>query len=156
MPGSDAISAQLETPASFIFRPGQVYSMTLGEDEYTGRGGGAHFGSAVQVMFVGCEANATMVTVDLTARTTGDPTKVSETPDVLAYDQQSHRVYLAAESGWASVFDRGDGHTTVLGSKHLAEGAHSVALDPTTHHTFFPIPKGTNGNPALWECEPTS
>ena len=39
-----------------------------------------------QVMFVGCEANATMVTVDLVNRNMIDHHEVGETPDVLAYD----------------------------------------------------------------------
>ena len=108
-----------------------------------------------QVMFVGCEANATMVTVDLVNRTVVDHHEVGETPDVLAYDPDAGRVYVAAESGWVSIFDHQQGHLTVRGSAHLADGAHSLALDPTTHHTYFPIPKGAKGSPVLWEFEPS-
>jgi hypothetical protein len=32
----------------------------------------------------------------------------------------------------------------------------SLALDPTTHHTYFPIPKGPKGSPVLWEFQPTT
>ena len=39
-----------------------------------------------QVMFVGCESNATMVTVDLANRKVIDHHGVGETPDVVAYD----------------------------------------------------------------------
>jgi DNA-binding beta-propeller fold protein YncE len=109
-----------------------------------------------QVMFVGCEANATMVSVDLGTRTVIDHHGVGETPDVLAYDPGARRVYVAAESGWVSVFDHDHGHLTARGSAHLADGAHSLALDPTTHHTYFPIPKGPKGSPVLWEFEPTT
>jgi DNA-binding beta-propeller fold protein YncE len=109
-----------------------------------------------QVMFVGCEANATMVTVDLANRTVIDHHAVGETPDVLAYDPDAGRVYVAAESGWVSIFDHHQGHLTMRGSDHLADGAHSLALDPTTHHTYLPIPKGPNGSPVLWEFEPSS
>ena len=59
-----------------------------------------------QVMFVGCEANATMVTVDLVNRNVIDRHGVGETPDVLAYDSGANRVYVAAESGWVSIFDQ--------------------------------------------------
>ncbi len=107
-----------------------------------------------QVMFVGCEANATIVTVDLANRNVIDHHGVGETPDVLAYDPGTNRVYVAAESGWVSIFDHAQGHLTVRGSAFLADGAHSLALDPTTHHTFIPIPKGHNGSPVLWEYEP--
>jgi len=109
-----------------------------------------------QVMFVGCEANATMVTVDLSSRTVVDHHGVGETPDVLAYDAGAGRVYVATESGWVSIFEHQHGHLTERGSAHLADGAHSLALDPTTHHTYFPIPKGPKGSPVLWEFEPTN
>ncbi len=110
---------------------------------------------AEHVMFVGCEANATMVTVDLVNRNVIDHHGVGETPDVLAYDAGANRVYVAAESGWVSIFDQDHGHLTERGSAYLADGAHSLALDPTTHHTFFPIPKDHNGSPVLREYEPT-
>ena len=109
-----------------------------------------------QVMFVGCEANATLVTVDLAARAVVDHHIVGETPDVLTYDPGANRVYVAAESGWVSVFDHDHGHLTVRGSAHLADGAHTLALDPTTHHSYFPIAKGSSGSPVLWEFEPTT
>src|SRR5215212_326250 len=51
-----------------------------------------------QIMFVGCEANATMITVDLADQNVIDRQKVGETPDVLAYDPGAKRVYVAAES----------------------------------------------------------
>jgi DNA-binding beta-propeller fold protein YncE len=107
-----------------------------------------------QVMFVGCEANAAMVTVDLPNRAVVDHHEVGETPDVLVYDSDAGRVYIAAESGWVSVFDHHQGHLTSQGSAHLADGAHSLALDPNSHHTYFPIPKGPKGSPVLWEFEP--
>jgi len=108
-----------------------------------------------QIMFVGCEANATMVTVDLVNRNVIDHHGVGETPDVLAYDDGAKRVYVAAESGWVSIFDHDHGHLSERGSAYLADGAHSLALDPTTHHTFIPIPKDHNGSPVLREYEPT-
>ncbi|WP_231988552.1 YncE family protein [Mycobacterium sp. 1274761.0] len=108
------------------------------------------------VMFVGCEANATTVTVDLANRAVIDHHEVGETPDVLINDSGAHRVYVAAESGWVSVFDHNQGHLIARGSSHLADGAHSLALDPTSHHTYFPIAKGPNGSPVLWEFEPSS
>nr|AIU93456.1 hypothetical protein LRS1606.22 [Rhodococcus sp. NS1] len=112
--------------------------------------------AAGQVMFVGCEADAIMVTVDLTARAVTGRDTVGQTPDVLAYDPGAHRIYVAAESGVVSVFDRSDGHTVPAGAAHLADGAHILALDPATHHTYFPIPTGPGDTPVLWEFEPTS
>ena len=107
-----------------------------------------------QVMFVGCEANATMVTVDLANQAVIDRHEVGETPDVLVCDPGANRVYVASESGWISVFGDDHGHLTVRGSAHLADGAHSLALDPTTHHSYIPVPRGPDGSPVLWEFEP--
>jgi DNA-binding beta-propeller fold protein YncE len=106
-------------------------------------------------MFVGCETNATIITVDLANRNVIDHQTVGETPDVLAYDPGARRVYVAAESGWVSIFDHDNGRLTPRGSAHLADGAHSLALDPTTHHSYLAIPKGRDGSPVLWEFEPT-
>jgi DNA-binding beta-propeller fold protein YncE len=107
-----------------------------------------------QIVFVGCEANATMVTVDLANRAVIDRHQVGETPDVLAYDPGVNRVYVAAESGWVNILDHTRGHLAAKGSSHLADGAHTLALDPATHHTYFPIPKGKDGSPVLLEFEP--
>ena len=111
---------------------------------------------AGRVMFVGCEGNATMLTVDLAGRRVVDHDSVGETPDVLVYDAGGHRVYVAAESGWVSVFDRRQGNTDPSGSAHMADGAHSLVLDPISHHSYFPIPKGADGGPELWEFEPNN
>jgi DNA-binding beta-propeller fold protein YncE len=109
---------------------------------------------AGRAMFVGCEGNASMATVDLAGRRVVDHHSVGETPDVLVYDPGARRVYVAAESGWVSIFDHRQGNTDLLGSAQLADGAHSLALDPISHHSYFPIPKGADGGPVLWEFEP--
>jgi DNA-binding beta-propeller fold protein YncE len=108
-----------------------------------------------QVMFVGCEANATMVTVDLANRHVIEHHEVGDSPDVLAYDSGTRRVYVAAESGWVSIFDQDHRRLAARGSDFLADGAHSLALDPTTHHIYIPIPKNRNGSPVLREYEVT-
>ncbi|WP_051153474.1 YncE family protein [Nocardia niigatensis] len=108
-----------------------------------------------QIMYVGCEDNATLITVDLAKHAVTDHNSVGETPDVLAYDPGPQRVYVASESGWVSVFDRRDGHPVPAGAGHLADGAHIVVVDPADHHSYFPIATGTSGSgPALWEFEP--
>ena len=83
-------------------------------------------------------------------------TGVGKQPDVLAYDQGAQRLYVAAESGTVSVFDQQDGNLTAVGSGHLADEAHVVAVDPNTYHTYFPVPAGTDGHPALLERPPTT
>ncbi|CAM3934535.1 YncE family protein [Smaragdicoccus niigatensis] len=106
-----------------------------------------------QLMFVGCESNAKLATVDLRARSVAGLNDVGPTPDVIVYDAAEHRIYVAAESGWVSVFAQKDGRTEVLGSALLADGAHTVALNPKNHHIFFPLP--TAAGPELREFAPT-
>ena len=67
-----------------------------------------------------------LVTVDLANRTVIDHQQVGDTPDVLAYDADANRIYVAAESGWVSIFDQDHGHLTASGSAFLADGAHSL------------------------------
>lgn len=107
--------------------------------------------SVRRLAFIACDGNATLLTVDLdTWRVTGT-VAVGQAPDVLAYDQQAHRLYVAAESGTVTVLDQQNRTVTPAGSGHLADGAHVVAVDPTTHHSYFPIPSAADGRPALLE-----
>ncbi|WP_298800958.1 hypothetical protein [Pseudonocardia sp. 73-21] len=66
------------------------------------------------------------------------------------------RLYVAAESGWVSLLELHDRRLSVVGSDHLADGAHVVAVDELTHHSFYPLPAGADGHPALLEAEPLS
>ena len=74
---------------------------------------------------------------------------------MLAHDAGAHRLYVAAESGVVSVLDGRDGKLRVGGSDHLADGAHVVTVDPATHHSYYPIPSGSDGHPVLLERAPT-
>ncbi|RZL82023.1 MAG: YncE family protein [Rhodococcus sp. (in: high G+C Gram-positive bacteria)] len=107
-----------------------------------------------RLAFVACDDNATLLTVDLTNWQTAGTVGVGTRPDVLAYDQGAQRLYVAAESGTVSVFDQQGGHLTAVGSGHLADGAHVVAVDQNTHHTYYPVPTGADGHPALLERAP--
>jgi DNA-binding beta-propeller fold protein YncE len=110
--------------------------------------------SGSRLGFVACDGNATLLTVDLTTGQVTGSDPVGQDPDVLAYDQNAHRLYVAAESGTVTVLDLRDRRLAVVGSDHLADGAHVVAVDPSTHHSFYPVPAGANGHPALLEREP--
>ena len=106
-----------------------------------------------RLAFVACDGNATLLTVDLTGGQVLGTDPVGEDPDVLAYDPTAHLLYVAAESGTVTVLDLRDRRLSVTGSGHLADGAHVVAVDPNTHHSFYPVPGGADGRPALLEQE---
>jgi DNA-binding beta-propeller fold protein YncE len=108
-----------------------------------------------RLVFVACDQNATLLTVDQINWTVTDTNPVGEEPDVLAYDPAAHRLYVAAESGTVTTLDLRDHRMAVTGSGHLADGAHVVAVDAGTHRSYYPVPAGSNGHPALLEREPT-
>ena len=74
---------------------------------------------------------------------------------MLAYDSAAHRLYVAAESGKLTTLDLRGHDVAVSGSGHLADNAHVVAVDPTTHRSYYPVAAGTGGRPALLEREPS-
>jgi DNA-binding beta-propeller fold protein YncE len=90
--------------------------------------------------YVACDGNDRLLTVDLTTGGVLHDQPVAHDPDVLATDAEAHRLYVASESGNLSTFDI----TIVrdprsLGDVFVAEGAHSVAVDPATHRLFLPL-----------------
>lgn len=108
-----------------------------------------------RLAFVACDGNAVLLTVDLASSQVTGTTPVGDGPDVLAYDLGAHRLYVAAESGWLTVLDLHGHQLAVAGGEHLADGAHVVAVDPHTHHSYYPIPSGPDGHPALLEGQPS-
>jgi hypothetical protein len=68
---------------------------------------------------------------------------------VLAFDPGAGQLYVAAESGWLSILTERNRRLTVTASGHLADDAHVVAVDPQTHRSYFPVPVGPDGRPAL-------
>jgi YVTN family beta-propeller protein len=107
-----------------------------------------------RLVFVVCDQNAALLTVDQTNWNVTAPNPVGEDPDVLAYDPSAHRLYVAAESGTLTTLDLRDHTLAVTGSGHLVDGAHVVAVDRNTHRSYYPVPSGNGGHPALLERAP--
>lgn len=107
-----------------------------------------------RLAFVGCEENNRLLAVDLnTWKVTGDE-EVGDFPDVLSYDQADGRLWVAAESGWLTILELDGRAMKVVGRDFLTEGAHVVAVDPTDHHAFVPVPDGGDGHPAVLDEAP--
>ena len=79
---------------------------------------------------------------------------VGADPDVLDFDTGLQRLYVASESGTVSVFAETARRLTKLGEAKLAEHAHTVAVDPTTHLVYFPL-ENIDGKPILRVMRPT-
>jgi len=114
---------------------------------------GLYVDGAQQLAFVACQDNAKLLVLDLPARTVTARLDTGNTPDVLAYDQGLHRLYVACESGVVSIFDEKHRTLVPVASAKLAENAHTVAVDQATHRVYFPL-QDIDGHPVLRIMEP--
>jgi YVTN family beta-propeller protein len=106
-----------------------------------------------RLAFIACEGNDTLIVFDMRTMRTVSSFQVGSDPDVLAYDPGLHFVYVASESGPVSVFRVETGAVTKLGDQYVGPNAHVVAVDPTTHRSYFPL-KNLDGHTALRILEP--
>jgi DNA-binding beta-propeller fold protein YncE len=100
-----------------------------------------------RIAFVAGEENHSLAMVDLRGMKVLSTYEVGEDPDVLAYDPGLRRLYVSAESGKVTVFQRNGEHLALLGSFNMAH-AHTVAVDPKTHLVYFPL-ENMDGRPQL-------
>ncbi len=100
-----------------------------------------------RLAFVTCEGDAKLLAVNLRTMRTTSTLKVADDPDVLAFDPELQRLYVACESGALDMFELRDGALTSLGG-YRAPYAHTVALDPKTHRVYLPL-QDVNGKPVL-------
>ncbi len=114
---------------------------------------GLYVDGANKLAFIACEGNAKLLVLDLQTRQVTGRFDTGDTPDVLAFDQGLHRLYVAAESGVVSVFDEQDRALAPVASGKLADHAHTVAVDQATHQVYFPL-ENLNGHPVLRVMEP--
>ena len=106
-----------------------------------------------QRAFVACENNARLAVVDMANRRQLALEAVGSDPDVLAFDGGLGRLYVAAESGVVTAFAVDGPELRKLGQGRLATKAHTVAVDPRTHHVFFPL-ENVDGHPVLRVMQP--
>ena len=76
--------------------------------------------------------------------------EVGRDPDVLAFDEGMHLVYVAAENGPLAVFSSDDSGVQRVAFQSAGPSAHSVAVATDTHHIFLPL-ANVNGHPVLRE-----
>jgi DNA-binding beta-propeller fold protein YncE len=100
-----------------------------------------------RLAFVAGEGNHKLVVVDLKNMQVGPPLSVGREPDVLAFDNGTKRLYVAAESGQVKVFREANRTLEPEGELHLPHG-HTVAVDPKTHLVYFPL-EDVAGKPVL-------
>jgi DNA-binding beta-propeller fold protein YncE len=105
-----------------------------------------------RLAFISCEGNAALIVLDLRSMKPIQQLKVADDPDVLAWDVEWRRLYVAGESGVLSIYSL-DGMTLRAMGTIRAAHAHTVSVDPRTHRVYLPL-ENVNGHPVLRIFEP--
>ncbi|WP_284984009.1 YncE family protein [Arthrobacter sp. efr-133-TYG-118] len=114
---------------------------------------GLYVDGANKLAFIACEDNAKLLVLDLQSKQVTARFDTGAAPDVLAFDEGLHRLYVASESGVVTVFDEQDRGLVLKASGKLAENAHTVAVDQGTHRVYFPL-QDVNGHAVLRVMDP--
>jgi len=110
---------------------------------------GLRIADSTAIGYVACDENDRLLAVDLASGRISADLPIGHDPDVLAADPGIKRLYIASESGMMSVIDTGDAAKPMaLGDVMVGKDAHSVAVDPATHHLFLPL-RDLDGNAAM-------
>jgi DNA-binding beta-propeller fold protein YncE len=107
-----------------------------------------------QTAFIACEGNDVLVRLDLATGTMLGSSPTGTGVDVLAVDPGLMWLYAASESGVLVVFDIAQDGLVNIDRENVGANAHSVAVDPKTHHVFFPLMHGADGHPAMRIMKP--
>lgn len=103
--------------------------------------------------YVGCQHNVRVVRLDLRTGNVEGSGGAGLGVDVLALDPELHRLYVASESGFVSVYDVADGRFNRAAQAFVHLNAHVVAVDPATHRVYFPL-QNVGGRPVMRVMEP--
>ncbi|KVG69870.1 YncE family protein [Burkholderia ubonensis] len=103
--------------------------------------------------FVACEGNDKLIVFDLHTKQVVRSFDVGADPDVLALDPGPGTLYVAGEAGTVSMFRVQGANVARIGEGRAGPNAHVVAVDSTTHRSYFPL-KRVDGRPVLRIFEP--
>jgi len=114
---------------------------------------GLFIDGVARLAFIACDENATLLVFDLQAMQITGTQTVGDSPDVLAFDEGLHRLYVAAESGVLAIFAEGNGGLVKLGQDLVGPRAHAIVVDQQTHRIYLPL-ENSGGQPVLRVMEP--
>jgi DNA-binding beta-propeller fold protein YncE len=108
---------------------------------------GMYMDAPDRLLFVANQGNATLQVVDLRAMEVTGTAKVGKDPDVLAFDPEWHRLYVATEGGGLWVYRVQDRRLVTEGTLDIPH-AHTVSVDASTHLVYLPL-QDVEGRPVL-------
>jgi DNA-binding beta-propeller fold protein YncE len=115
---------------------------------------GVYIDAPRRLAFIAGQESGTLGVLDLRTLQLRQVLPIGRDPDVLAFDPELRRLYVAAESGVVAVFGEEDGSLVQLGW-YRAPKAHSVAVDPATHRVYLPL-ADVGGHPVLRVLAPNN
>ena len=108
---------------------------------------GMYIDATSRLLFVANQGNATLQVVDLMTMQVTGTVKVGEDPDVLAFDPEWRRLYVATEADGLWVYRVRERQLVTEGRLDLPH-AHTVSVDPASHLVYLPL-QDLNGRPVL-------
>lgn len=148
-PGSGCMLVALHEPAQLVVldptTDSVVGNVDLGSDCAAPHG--FQIDAVARLAFVTCEKNARLLVLNLRTMQITDTHSVGNDPDVVAWDADLGRLYVASESGTVSIFQE-HGETLQPVDELTIPHAHSVAVDPDTHLVYLPL-ENVDGHPVL-------
>ncbi len=98
--------------------------------------------------FLACEGNDTLTVFDLDTHRAIAHLPLAKGADVVMFDRDPGRIYVACSSGAISVFQMDDPtHFRKLQDFPVEPKIHSLAVDPRTHRVYAPAEQ-EKGRPA--------
>jgi DNA-binding beta-propeller fold protein YncE len=105
--------------------------------------------------YIACEGDNKLLVFDMKNHSVENAFPVADGPDVLAFDRGLQLLYVACESGAASLFKYSSGKLEKVSNVKVGPNSHSVSVDSETHRAYFPL-KNVNGSPILRIMTPAS
>jgi YVTN family beta-propeller protein len=105
---------------------------------------GFYIDDAHRRAYVSRQGNGKLLVFNLETHVIEDSLSVGWVPDVLAFDRELNRLYVAAEMGPVSVFRYIESESRLVSEGQIDVGgnAHTVSVDSNTHKVYFPIKRG--------------
>ena len=108
---------------------------------------GMYIDAVSRLLFIANQGDGTLETVDLRSMQVSDIVRTGADPDVLAYDSEWSRLYVATEAGGLWVYHLRGQRLITDGALDLPH-AHTVSVDPATHRVYLPL-ENLDGRPVL-------
>ena len=89
--------------------------------------------------FVACINNSQLVVLNVQSLQVLSTQTVGTDPDLMAFDNSRHLLYVATHSGVLSIFSDQGASVQKVYEQCLATNAHSVLVDSDTHKIYLPI-----------------